>query len=46
MDGKKLIEEICKILDTKDIRRYDSNIVIKLSELTQVQLENLVNGKK
>jgi len=46
MDGKKLIEKLCELLRKEDIRLYDSNIVIKLSELNQFELETLVNGRK
>jgi len=43
MDGKKLIDEMCKRLDAKNIRVHDSKIIWKISELSQFELEELVN---
>lgn len=43
MDGKKLIEYICVLLDNQDKRLTDSNIVIQLRTMTQHELTTLVN---
>ena len=45
MDGKKLIDEMCKRLDAKNIRVHDSKIIWKISELSQFELEELVKQK-
>jgi len=42
MDGEKLIDKICEILDKEDIRLYDSQIVRKLSALNKHQLDKLL----
>ena len=46
MDGKKLIKKLCELLRKENIRVYDSNIIMKLAELSQFELEELVNGRK
>lgn len=45
MDGKKLIEYICELLDNQDKRLTDSNIVIQLRTMTQHELTTLVNKR-
>ena len=42
MDGKRLIKVIVAILDAKDIRCYDSNIISELSQMTLYELEQLI----
>jgi hypothetical protein len=46
MDGKKLIEYICVLLDNQDKRVYDSNIIMQLRTMTQHELTTLVNKDK
>lgn len=42
MDGNRLIDEICRLLDKEDRRLYDSNIIIRLREITQYELEQMM----
>jgi hypothetical protein len=43
MNGKKLIENICLLLDKKNKRYTDSNIIIELREMNDYDLKILIN---
>ena len=46
MNGRQLIDKMCERLDAEDIRKYDSQIVWKISELSKYELEQLIlDGK-
>ena len=42
MNGKEFITEIADILDKEDIRTYDTNIIRRICELSQSELEKLI----
>ena len=46
MDGKELIKYICAILEKQNKRLYDSNIVAQLSQMSQYEIEALMNKSK
>ena len=41
MDGKKLIEYICGLLDNQDKRNTDSNIITQLRTMSEQTLKTL-----
>lgn len=43
MDGKKLIEYICVLLDNQDKRLTDSNIIMQLRTMSDHTLKTLAN---
>lgn len=40
--GREIISSICEILDKRDIRTTDSNIIIELSSLDRHELNQLI----
>ena len=45
MNGEKLIQYTCVLLDNQDKRLTDSNIVMQLRTMTEHTLKTLVNEK-
>ena len=42
MNGDKLISKIIEMFNDEKIRCYDSNIVIRLRQLSELELERLI----